>query len=64
MNRETTIKITVPDGARITARDICNHMRKIDKRVHVQLILTISSDGPTVDEIRTMMGQRIKELRG
>ena len=65
MVRETTIKVTVPDGLRITAKDICAHMRTLDQRIGVQLILTISGDGnvPTLEEIKILMDQRANELR-
>lgn len=66
MNRETTIKIFVPDGVRISAKDITAHMRKLDQRIRVQLLLSISGGGrgPTTEEIKALMDQHMKDLRG
>lgn len=62
MNRQTTIKITVPNEERITVRQILAHMYGLNPRIKVELINSISSNGPTCEEIRELMEHRMKEL--
>jgi hypothetical protein len=66
MSSEVTMKVIIPEGVRFSAKDICTHMRALDQRIFVQLIFTMSGDGrgPTLEELRLLMEEHIKELRG
>lgn len=66
MDREMTIKITIPNESRITTRQVLDHIKAFFPGVSVKLLHSISAGGPTLEELRMLaegIGERLDNER-